>query len=183
MLDDVPAIVGTYGTVAADLSADWYDQARYEAAAPGRFAAAPAAVPSLEQIRGSVRWAVGPLWTPEPNPAAALKNLSASTLRLMRYSARQTILDATLADPARPRYVRVTSGSACGFCAMLAARGAVYHEGHAEFHAHDHCHCTAEPSFGDEELPAANRRYAALWRQASDAEGDTFSIFRQLVEA
>jgi hypothetical protein len=41
----------------------------------------------------------------------------------------------------------VTSGNACDFCSMLADRGAVYGEASAEFEAHDHCSCSAQPVY------------------------------------
>lgn len=44
-------------------------------------------------------------------------------------------------------YRRVTSGSPCGFCAMLAGRGAVYGSATVTFRAHDHCSCSSEPVF------------------------------------
>lgn len=47
----------------------------------------------------------------------------------------------------RVRYRRITSGTACAFCRMLAGRGAVYSENTGRFQAHDHCACTAEPDF------------------------------------
>lgn len=47
---------------------------------------------------------------------------------------------------------RVTRPGACGFCLMLADRGAVYRESTAAFPAHSNCDCAAEPVFGRVEV-------------------------------
>jgi hypothetical protein len=47
------------------------------------------------------------------------------------------------------RWRRVTDGSPCGFCAMLASRGPVYRSQESAEGYHAHCGCTAEPFDGD----------------------------------
>jgi hypothetical protein len=42
---------------------------------------------------------------------------------------------------------RVLGGAGCDFCQMLAGRGEVYSAETADFEAHDHCGCTAEPIY------------------------------------
>lgn len=42
------------------------------------------------------------------------------------------------------RWRRVTDGTPCAFCAMLAGRGPVYAEDTVDFEAHSQCGCTAE---------------------------------------
>jgi hypothetical protein len=66
---------------------------------------------------------------------------------------------------------------------MLASRGPVYSERSVDFHAHDHCSCTAEPIYGQGHLPPGSERYARLWDQVTGEDGDTFANFRRLVEA
>lgn len=60
---------------------------------------------------------------------------------------RETITGTIQADPRAVGYERVTSGSGCDFCELLAARGAVYGAESADFEAHDRCGCTAEPVY------------------------------------
>lgn len=61
---------------------------------------------------------------------------------------RQTILRTTAEDPASSgRWRRVPGPDACPFCQMLADRGAVFRDDTADFSAHDHCGCSAEPEF------------------------------------
>ena len=99
------------------------------------------------QIDAMIRWAVGPLWSSEPDPALALTNLDGGVTRLALAPGRDTIVESTKADPANPRYARTPDAGACEFCLMLAGRGAVYAEDTAGFDAHDRCKCGAVPIF------------------------------------
>lgn len=69
------------------------------------------------------------------------------------------------------RLARVTDGSPCHFCAMLAGRGAVYlSEDSANVKPHDACGCSAEIALGDDyELPGRAQEFADLW--ASSTKG------------
>lgn len=78
-------------------------------------------------------------------------------------------------------WARVTSGSPCRFCAMLASRGAVYGADSARFHAHDGCHCSAQPDYEGAGVPASSQHWADLWAEAASSEGDTLAVFGQLV--
>jgi hypothetical protein len=51
---------------------------------------------------------------------------------------------------------------------MLADRGAVYSEATADFAAHDHCGCSAEPVYGDKSRTV--RDYVPSSRSISDAD-------------
>lgn len=75
--------------------------------------------------------------------------------RLVLMGSRQTIKASTDADPRSNTWARVTSGNACAFCELLAARGPVYSETGVDFEAHDHCVCSAEPYFGGAPTKAA----------------------------
>jgi hypothetical protein len=74
---------------------------------------------------------------------------SASAMRHVLNGGRETILETIAADRQARGWRRVTSGSACEFCSMLARRGAVYGAESVSFHAHDACGCSAEPVFRD----------------------------------
>lgn len=67
--------------------------------------------------------------------------------RLVLGGGRETVVQSAGADPRSGKWARVTSGSPCQFCSMLEGRGAVYTENTADFEAHDHCACSAEPEF------------------------------------
>lgn len=98
---------------------------------------------------------------------------------------RQTILEGVAADPAQPRWQRVPSGRACGFCAMLASRGAVYKSrDRAAFKTHDHCSCTPEPAYAGSRLPEAAQRYRDHWKDATRGLSgtDALNAFRRSLE-
>jgi hypothetical protein len=79
----------------------------------------------------------------------ALTETQGSMARLVLNSGRETVTGTITADPRATGYQRVLGGSGCEFCQMLAGRGAVYGEASADFEAHDHCGCSAEPVFGN----------------------------------
>lgn len=85
--------------------------------------------------------------------ANALTLATGAAARLVLDSARDTVTATAVADPASAGWRRVGRG-ACGFCAMLIGRGAVYNEATVRFSSHAHCHCTAEPVYGGRSLPA-----------------------------
>jgi hypothetical protein len=64
-------------------------------------------------------------------------------------------MGAMSSDPEARGWQRVTDGSPCAFCAMIAGRGIISKdEGAAAFEAHGHCGCSAEPAFeGSRPLP------------------------------
>ena len=55
---------------------------------------------------------------------------------------------------------------------MLASRGGVYGEG-ADFQAHDHCSCTAEPAYPGSRMTATADRFREQWdRTTRGLSGD-----------
>lgn len=105
---------------------------------------------------------------------------------------RDLIRRASQADQRVLGWARVTDGDPCGFCAMLASRGAVYRtrahagirglgsEGLPEVHRddlekyHNGCHCQTVPIYSrDEFLTDQARDYANQWREVTrGTEGD-----------
>lgn len=77
----------------------------------------------------------------------ALTLTSGAMTRLVLDAGRQTVTGTLAHDPAARGYTRVLGGGGCEFCQMLAGRGGVYSAESADFQAHDHCGCTAEPAY------------------------------------
>jgi hypothetical protein len=77
----------------------------------------------------------------------ALTQVQGSMARLVMNAGRSTITQSLAADPEARGYQRVLGGGGCDFCQMLAGRGDVYSADTADFEAHDHCGCTAEPVY------------------------------------
>lgn len=146
LMEVLPGLVATYGSAAAALAADWYDDLREQAAARGRFRANPA---DTADTGADVlaRWGVGALYQATPDWSAAATLVAGGLQRRIANASRETITGSAVADPAARGWQRVGSGGSCGFCAMLLGRGAVYTESSADFQSHDHCNCSAAPVF------------------------------------
>lgn len=94
--------------------------------------------------------------------------LAGSATRLTLSGGRNTIEASVRADPRARGFARVTSSSACNFCAMVASRGAAFKSDRtAGFEAHDNCGCSAQPVFDGTPLPPGNERYARLWSETT----------------
>jgi hypothetical protein len=148
LLRTMPALSDTYGSLAAAVAADWYDDLRVERAVPGSFTADLADTVDAARVEGSVQRIAGHLWT--DTPEAALSALSGRLGKYVMQPGRDTILAATQRDPARPRWARhLMSPRRCEFCRMLAGRGAVYLSAETADGAdyHDHCGCIAAPEW------------------------------------
>lgn len=99
---------------------------------------------------------------------------------------RETILGSVAADRRALGWSRATSGKPCSFCALLASRGPDYNtEKTASFEAHDHCSCTAEPTYSeDAPWPSGSERFRELWDRSTAEAGSTdeaLALFRASV--
>lgn len=101
-----------------------------------------------------------------PAKVKALVTVSGSAARHVLNGGRDAIEELIKADPVVNRWIRVTDGDPCAFCAMLASRGPVYVSAtSAGFSAHDHCACSAEPVFSSKAAwPGEAAAYKRLWR-------------------
>jgi hypothetical protein len=138
--DVLPALVDGYGAAAATFSADWYDDLREERGVRGRFTAIPA------DIADTGTFALLGGRKPKPQSLDALKVIQGGTQRRIANFSRQTVTLSSVEDPRARGWQRIGAGD-CDFCAMLIGRGAVYTEASADFEAHDHCNCGAEPAW------------------------------------
>lgn len=162
LLKFVPTLVEEYGEAAAIVAADWYDDMRASEAARGRFRA-EAVVPSERiAVERTVRRAAGALFTDAPRDA--LTGISSKAGKYVLSGSRQTIARSSFLDPEAAGWQRVTRGKTCGFCVMLAGRGAVYKKDTADFAAHGHCDCAAVPSWDPSAPEVDVRLYEASKR-------------------
>lgn len=168
LIEILHPLIQVYGQAAATLGADYYDEVRTAAAIDGKFTSVAAELPDhSDRIDRLSRWAVGPLFSDEPDDAAALLNASGGMQDLIWSADRQSIMDSSYDDPRAHGWQRVADGG-CAFCEMLAGRGAVYSESSADFASHSNCECTAEPAFEGETRPV--QRYTPSDRVATDAD-------------
>ncbi|HSW42704.1 MAG TPA: hypothetical protein VLM76_09370 [Patescibacteria group bacterium] len=121
--------------------------------------------------------------------AAAKQNAFAAVAgaagRLALDGGRQAILDMGTRDPRAMGWQRVTAGDPCAFCAMLASRGVMREASGADFEAHDHCACSAEPVFEGSAPPPASARFRERWDEVTRglSGDDARNAFRRSLDA
>lgn len=164
LADILPALVDIYGAAAATLAADWYDELRVQDDITGQFTAVAAELPARPRMDALAGWAAS---TFDLDPSASLSNSQGGLQRIIADAGRQTIVGSSLADPKARGWQRSASGG-CGFCQMLASRGAVYTKSSVDFGSHDNCHCTAVPAWEGREL--AVRPYKPSARSVTAAD-------------
>jgi hypothetical protein len=159
-VDAATAVVRARNRDAAASAAEYLTRFRQaEAGGPER-PVRPAPPPSAEQIASKIRGAglsgiinarragMGIDYAGQNGLVKVLGDVAT----LVISGQRKTVLTAVQDDPVARGWRRITSGSPCAFCSMLAARGPTYKTARsADFEPHGHCGCTAEPVFGTED--------------------------------
>jgi hypothetical protein len=195
--------VQRHAQASATLATRQYRQQRVAAGVGGGFTPVPADPPTVAQVAQAVDWAVQPLWdsaipvaalpgAPEETKrvastaiADAKARLASASEKLVLDTGRDTIVGNVHRDRAAKAWARIPEPDACFFCAMLAARGAVYRsERTASFKTHDHCRCHVEPVFTAYEPSAKIREWQRLYQEhaANAPTGDKLRAFRQAYE-
>jgi hypothetical protein len=168
------AVAQNRGMQAAVLAANYYETFRaYEVPDGKMLSVALAAPPPEEQIRVAIAatartGVLRALQAGQPYEQAmanGLVQVSGSISRLALNTGRDTIQDTVQRDPKALGWSRVASGTACGFCAMLASRGPVYKEETVDFESHDHCTCSSEPFYKGSDWAPNALAYRELWEQ------------------
>jgi hypothetical protein len=125
--------------------------------------------------------------TAEKAAQSALTQTAGAVLRHVQNGGRETVHATVLRDEKALGVQRVTDGSPCAFCAMLASRGAVYKsQMSADFEAHDKCGCGAEPVYRPNgALPGRAEEFSRLWAESTAGlSGDEArSAFRKAYNA
>lgn len=175
LMDVLPQLVATYGSAAATLAADWYDEARDLEAIGGRFRALPAELPDAGRTDALARWGVSPMFGGTGADAARSQTWG-GLHRIIADAGRDTVRVSLAADPAGRGWERRTRTGSCKFCQMLAGRGAVYSADTADFASHDDCNCLAVPVIGADPRPV--KTYTPSQRNTSPVPAD---VLRQYV--
>lgn len=195
-IEAVRALVDQYGSASASLAADYYEAQRVAARVTGRFTVPLADPPPDEQVDNSLRWATKDVWERDPDDPAttdaqlqpldvrlqqAERKAEAVAQKLVTDQGRGTVREAVRRDREATAWARAAALGACGFCKMLAIRGAVYKQDTADFRAHDGCHCGVVPVFRGQrfELSDHAREWERLYREfAAPHSGDQLRRFR-----
>ncbi|ERS57576.1 hypothetical protein HMPREF1261_02249 [Corynebacterium sp. KPL1818] len=117
LTDAFEALVNTYGGVAGDLTATWWD----EIMADDIYFARPADMPTYDQLRTEVAWGTA------LNANGRRDVLSRMALLTQKhiFGAHRDTVDLNALNT-KTGYARMAQPDACAFCRMLASRGAVY---------------------------------------------------------
>jgi hypothetical protein len=112
VLEEVfPDLVQTYGSTAALLAVDYYDELRGVAPTAARFSAVMAEDVNVEQAQAKARWAISPLFG-DADPLQAFSNLALGLDVLVKQFGRDTIAKNAAKDPSKALWARVPSGRA-----------------------------------------------------------------------
>jgi hypothetical protein len=122
-----PLLLQPYLVAAAEVATIWYEELRVAAGVTTVYPSPPVVpLPLDEQLEGSVRYAVGPLFEEGGTGAQVLSRLAGSSQRYIASQGRDTIQARSFGDPVTVGYARVPQPGCCSFCGMLASRGATY---------------------------------------------------------
>lgn len=144
LIEVLPRLVAIYGSAAATLGAEYYDEMRLLAGASGTFSGIAADLPDVGRTDALARWGVSPMFSATPTPDSALTLVTGGLQRIISDAERESVIRSSLADPKSAGWKRIGAG-ACPFCQMLIGRDQLYSEATADFASHDHCHCSAYP--------------------------------------
>ncbi|MEV2236691.1 hypothetical protein [Micromonospora sp. NPDC049891] len=117
--------------------------------------------------------------TPVQASRNGLVRVAGAVTNLVLRGGRRTLVESVRADRQARGWQRVTSGSPCAFCAMIASRGPAFKSDRsARFEAHDHCGCSAEPFYEGSQALARNTALAEAWQNAQRQAADTGDLRR-----
>lgn len=175
LLEVVPALTERYGEAASEAALTWYDDLRDSAGVRGAY------VPYLadadfDAIERATRRAAGSLW--DGKAVETLVSIDAVLDLHVKRMGRDTMTATTNLDPRASGWRRLAVGETCGFCLMLASRGAVYRRRTADFAAHHECDCTASPSF-DPDAPQVKPRQYEVSRRTGRMSPEQRSVHNE----
>lgn len=184
------ALVSADARDSAALAAAYYDGYRILEGIGGRSTPRLAEI-DLREVTGSLRY-MGLFRTemlkragrPDVADVGAV-NVSGDASRHVLNAGRDTITESVAADPKALGWARVTDGSPCSFCRMLAGRGPVYRGKGGGFKAHVHCGCSAQPVYSkDEPWPGRASEWNQEWKKvtAGKSGAEARLAYRQHVE-
>lgn len=171
-------LVRVYQPISAAAAASYFTAFRASESVDGTAVPTLAAAPADAMLAASL-YATGETATrkaidggraPDEAMQAAFVRTSGAISRHILDGGRDTIISSVAADPEALGWARVTDGAPCYFCLTLASRGPVYKtEESADFQAHDHCGCAAEPFYEGSAWPGRSREFLTIYDDAQRA--------------
>jgi hypothetical protein len=167
-------VVPSYYDAAGLLAADWYDELRDESNPTTAYVPEVIGDPAtdwIEREMASIQVDVQADF--EAEVKRLLDEAAALAEKEVARGFRDSILGNTRQDSDAVGWSRIARPGACKFCTMLAGKGAVYRsESTANFAAHTHCHCAAQPKFRNGQIgpEATVQQYLASQKRRTDAD-------------
>lgn len=170
LLEAVPALIAYYSDGSSALAADFFEEERELAGVRSRYAVQPIIQERTAEQRAAVAWAAAPLFDAALDVSVESRLAGVVQIETAR-PFRDTITQNARLDPDAAGWRRIATPDACGFCRMLAGRGAVYKRDSVQFASHEHCFCSAQPVWStDDTLEANDFQYMASLRQRTPAQ-------------
>ncbi len=111
------------------------------------------------------------------------RNLALDAGRLAESGGRDALAEARENDADVIGWYRKTDADPCGFCAMIASRGAAYSDYMEPDQFHGGCHCQTLPLFRGVEIPAEDAakrdEYLARWNATDGSGADQLRTFQK----
>ena len=124
LLEFLPMLTDSYGSKAASLAADWYDELRVSQKVPGQFVAELGEVIEARWVHSRVRFGASHLHVGAFDQYS--KFLTGAITGWVTEAFANTMQRNSYRDPQSVGWARKPEPNACKFCLMLASRGAVY---------------------------------------------------------
>ncbi|MFE5556234.1 hypothetical protein [Streptomyces sp. NPDC056544] len=110
------------------------------------------------------------------------RNLALDAGRLAESGGRDALAEARENDTEVIGWYRKTDPDPCGFCAMIASRGAAYSKYMEPDQFHRGCHCQTLPLFRGVEIPAEDAakrdEYLARWNATEGSGAEQLKLFQ-----
>lgn len=176
-----PLIVEDYGSAAAELALEWFQELRAEAGVALPYQPEPIVTITEDEIAAIVARTTESLYEIQKGIERELEEAFAESVTALEAEVqkevatpfRETIAENSEQDPEAVGWSRHAKPGACKFCLMLSRDSAVYrNERSARFAAHPNCHCVARPEFanGDHGPDADAYQYLASQRKRTEKE-------------
>jgi hypothetical protein len=126
LFEAFPEVFNPYAASSSAVSASFYEEVRDLAGVSGSFDAETLDTVDTGRWNSLVGAGTAPRMLEQGAANLMFQFLAGGLTSILSSAAADTMYGNALNDPAAPRYQRVPKPGCCGFCGMLASRGAVY---------------------------------------------------------
>lgn len=185
----IPLVLNQFNESAA-IGVAYYNAFRFAEGAGGSISTVLAQALSRELIMANLRAtglqgtmrAIRSGFSPQAASRQGFVQVSGAVGRMILLGGNNSILRTLGNDQRVLGYARVTASQPCEFCAMVSSRGPVFQrQNTADFQAHGHCACTAEPHYEGSVWPGKGQQFRQMWDAATEGLSgrDAINAFRR----